>query len=272
MAKKKTILLIEDEVYLLDMYKMKLEKEGYKVLTAIDGETGIKITREKKPDLILLDIILPEMDGYEVLEVLKNDSTTKDIKIFVLSNLGQDEEVALGKEKGADDYLIKANLTPIEIVKKINQAFYNEEMEAKRETGNKAGKKPLSGRQNENGLKILFIEDNREIVEMYRIRMEKEGFNIEVADNGAWGLKLAQGQRYSVIVMDMVMPAMGGLELLKGLKKSASNKETPIIVLSNSAQDEDIEEAKDNGADSYLLKANITPARLIKEIKSLLNK
>ncbi|MBU1778633.1 response regulator transcription factor [Patescibacteria group bacterium] len=117
--------------------------------------------------------------------------------------------------------------------------------------------------------KILIIEDEENILKMYKLRLEKEGYEVETAKNGAWGIKLAIEQKFDVIIMDIVMPAMNGCQVLKKLK--IENKIfTPIIVVSNSAQDADIKYAKKCGADSYLIKSQITPTELVKEIKNLL--
>lgn len=109
-------------------------------------------------------------------------------------------------------------------------------------------------------------------MEMYKLQLENDGYTVAVAGNGVWGLKNAQEKQYTIIIMDIVMPEMNGYNLLKGLKANSVNKNTPVIVLSNSAQDQDIKKALDCGADCFLLKANITPARLIKEIERLVNK
>jgi CheY-like chemotaxis protein len=117
----KKILLIEDDNFLVEMYKTKFEREGYEIVTAMNGGEGLERAVKEKPDLILLDMVLPEKDGYEVLDELKGDKETKDIPVIILSNLGQNGEVKKGKEKGAEDYFIKSNFTPGQLVDKINK-------------------------------------------------------------------------------------------------------------------------------------------------------
>ncbi|MFW0862532.1 MAG: response regulator transcription factor [Candidatus Komeilibacteria bacterium] len=121
MAKK--ILLIEDEEILANMYKLKLVKAGYEVEVARDGETGVQLTKSLKPDLVLLDIIMPKKDGFIVLEEIKSDEFTKNIPVYMLTNLGQEEDTAKGKELGAVGYFVKADMTPGELVIKINKHF-----------------------------------------------------------------------------------------------------------------------------------------------------
>ena len=121
---KMKILIIEDEKFLLEMYDMRLKKAGFEVLTASEGKEGIHLACEHKPKLIVLDIVMPEMSGYEVLRMLKKDPDTKDIPVLVFSNLGQEEEIAKGFDLGADDYIVKTEITPTQLVEKI-QAMLN---------------------------------------------------------------------------------------------------------------------------------------------------
>lgn len=117
MAKK--ILIVEDDKFLRELMKKKLLSEGFDVIEAIDGEEGIKKIKETLPDLVLLDLILPSMDGFEVLTRAKEDELTKKIPIIILSNLGQREEIEKGLKLGAVDYMVKAHFTPAEIIEKI---------------------------------------------------------------------------------------------------------------------------------------------------------
>lgn len=120
-VQKKTILLVEDDEFLAELYATKLTLEGYKVYLAIDGLKGLKMAKEKKPALILLDILLPKMDGFTVLAELKKDPKAKNIPVVLLTNLSQRSEVKRGLDLGAVDYLIKAHFMPSEVVAKIKR-------------------------------------------------------------------------------------------------------------------------------------------------------
>ncbi len=113
------VLVIEDDKFLRELISQKLQKEGFLISQAIDGEEGFKKIKEENPDLILLDLILPSMDGFEVLEKIKQDGITSKIPVIILSNLGQKDDVEKGLKLGAVDYLIKAHFTPREIIEKI---------------------------------------------------------------------------------------------------------------------------------------------------------
>lgn len=117
------VLLIEDEKMLSTMYATKFAKEGYDLVQAFDGEEGLAKARDEKPAVILLDIIMPKLDGFAVLKALKADAALKSVPVVLLTNLGQDEDIKKGKELGAVDYFIKANHTPAEVVDKVKSLF-----------------------------------------------------------------------------------------------------------------------------------------------------
>jgi DNA-binding response OmpR family regulator len=119
MAKK--VLLIEDDLFLTDIYLTKFEQAGYEVDVASDGKTGMEKLRQTKPDILLLDLVIPGMDGFVLLEQLKKDDNLKNISVLVLSNRGSDQDVQRVKALGADDYLIKSQYTPSEVVAKAQE-------------------------------------------------------------------------------------------------------------------------------------------------------
>lgn len=116
---QKRIVIVEDDKFLRDLISQKLSREGFWVHAAENGEDGEKFIYEDNPDVILLDIILPGMDGFEVLERIKKNEKVKNIPVLVLSNLSQKNDIDRAKELGAEDFMVKSNFTPGEISKKI---------------------------------------------------------------------------------------------------------------------------------------------------------
>jgi DNA-binding response OmpR family regulator len=106
------VLFIEDDAAVAEMYRLKLELDGYTVTVAPDGEQGLKLASEGPPDIVFLDIRLPRMDGFAVLEALRADDKLKHVPVIILSNYGEAELVDRGLKLGALDYLIKAETTP----------------------------------------------------------------------------------------------------------------------------------------------------------------
>jgi DNA-binding response OmpR family regulator len=119
----KKILIIEDEAALQKTIGDVLKQEKYRIVSAMDGEAGVKAAQAEKPDLILLDLVLPKMHGFEVLKTLKADEATKDIAIIVLTNLESMGDIEKALEMGATTYLVKASYTLEEVVQKIKKTL-----------------------------------------------------------------------------------------------------------------------------------------------------
>ncbi len=119
----KTILIIEDEEVLASFLKRKLSRRGYRSIVAADGKEGLKKIKEIRPDLILLDIVMPKMDGFEVMEAKQKIEAIKDIPIIIISNSGQPVEISRAQKLGAKDWIIKTNFDPEEVVGKVEKIF-----------------------------------------------------------------------------------------------------------------------------------------------------
>ncbi len=118
---KKRILVIEDDKFIASLLVGVLEKEGFEVDLALDGEDGLRKLEAELPDIILLDLILPGINGFEVLEKLKKGDATRKIPVIIISNLGSEEEIQRGLNLGAAAYLVKANILPEDLIKKIKE-------------------------------------------------------------------------------------------------------------------------------------------------------
>jgi DNA-binding response OmpR family regulator len=114
-------LVVEDDEFLSKMYESGLTKEGFQVTTASNGEEGLLKAGEIKPDLMLLDLIMPKVDGFTCLTKLKENPATKRIPVVILSNLGQDSDIKRGLEMGAEDYLIKTDFTVKQVGDKVRK-------------------------------------------------------------------------------------------------------------------------------------------------------
>jgi len=122
-GKKRKVLVVEDETFLVKIYSVKLKKEGFDVSIATDGEEAVRLAAEVKPDLILLDLILPKLNGFEALERIRANPANKNTPVLVLSNLGQEEDIKRAAALGASDYLVKANFSIQDIVSKIRSVI-----------------------------------------------------------------------------------------------------------------------------------------------------
>ncbi len=119
--KKKTIILIDDDKWITDLYGEKLQEEGFNIFTANNGKEGAKLIGIYKPDLILLDVVMPGGDGFSVLKQVKSNEETKAVPVVMLTNLSNDEDKKTAESLGAEYYMIKVNKTPAQVAEKIKE-------------------------------------------------------------------------------------------------------------------------------------------------------
>ncbi len=119
-ADLKKVLIVEDDFLLLEILSKKFIKSGFDVNIAINGEECMKVLKSRKPDIIILDIVMPVMDGFEVLQQMRSLAELSSIPVIVLSNLGREEDAQKAKSMGAKDFLVKSNFTTQEIVDKVS--------------------------------------------------------------------------------------------------------------------------------------------------------
>ena len=272
---KKKILIIEDEPVHLNVMKAKLGYEGFDVIFAVDGEAGYKMMTEEKPDLVLLDIILPKMNGFEFLSKAQKEGFAEKIPIIVVSNSGQPVEVDKALKLGARDYLVKAEFNPADVLTKAEKFLgiapkksfgENEKTDASDGDGGTLKQK------NGDKIKLLVVEDDKFLRDLIVQKLQREGFATIEAIDGEEALKLAKEAAPNLILLDLILPGLDGFEVLRQVKADANTKSIPIIVLSNLGQKEDMDKAFSSGADDFMVKANFTPGEIIAKIKQILQK
>ena len=121
MAVKAKIAIVEDDVAIVQMYRMKFEDEGYQVATAGDGKAGLDLVKQFQPDILLLDLMMPEMDGTEMLEKLRQQPWGKHLKVIILTNIGQSEASHKIRNMGVTDFIVKADMTPHQVADLVKQ-------------------------------------------------------------------------------------------------------------------------------------------------------
>jgi DNA-binding response OmpR family regulator len=269
MASNKTkILIIEDEKILSDVLEAKLKKEGYDTVVAVDGVEGLNKIKEWHPDIILLDIVMPKMNGYEVLEKMKEEKII--IPVIIISNSGQPVELEKIKKLGAVDYLIKTKFNPSDVITKIKKYLDGQGNQIKDEVAIKP--REGTGTVNELGVKVLLVEDDSFLRDICAKKLTKEGFSVFEILNGEQALKNLEKIEPDIILLDIILPAIDGFEVLKQIRsnKNKKIKQTPVIMLSNLGQEDDVKKALDLGANDYLIKAHFTTEEIVEKIKSRL--
>ena len=247
MAQKQKILLIEDEKVLGEILLNKLLSSGYDASWETDGESGIQKMNTMKPDLVLLDIVMPKKDGYEVLEEMRKDVDLKNIPVVIISNSGQPVEISRILELGAKDYIVKAQFSPDEVLEKIRKYIGTDRASSEEDAPAVQGKREG---------KIWIVEDDQFLSSLSSSRLAKEGYTVTIATDGAQALKLLDTETPDLVLLDIMMPGMNGFEVLKAMRADPRSKDAVIVMFSNLGQEHEIEEARKNGADDFLVKRN----------------
>lgn len=265
------IILVEDDPMIGDIYQEKFNSAGFEATVVTSGKDFLDKIKEEKYDVALLDMVLPEMNGLDILrEIKKRGKFNPEMKIFIFSNLNDKENYDKAIQNGADGYISKTQYNPSQLVSEM-QRFLNETQERKKNEEKQNGNSDNASKHSENGKKkILFIEDEKVFLDMFVKKLEDEGYIVEKAENGAWGLKEALGKNFDLIVTDMVLLAMEGIDIIRRLRLEEKTKDTPIIVLSASSTDERIKETKELGISDFFVKTRVTPSDLARRVKELL--
>lgn len=275
----KKIVIMEDEEILQRLLKRKLEIHGYEVLTANNGEEGINILKDGYiPDLILLDIVMPIKDGFEVLANLRDDKKFSSIPVIIISNSGEPVEIKKVKKFGIVDYLVKADFDPEEVLQKVqnffanNQKLVNTKLEnTSKEEEEEEIKTETDTEINSNqGVRIVLAEDDDFLRDICETKLKKEGFIVNAACDGAEALAMIEKGDPEIILLDIIMPKMDGFEVLKRIKKIPEKASVPVIMLTNLGQTSEIEKGFALGAEDYIIKAHFTVGEIIDKVREIL--
>jgi len=268
------IVIVEDDPMISEIYQKKFTDAGFEVSAVTTGEQVLTLVKKEKVNAILLDLIMPKMDGFEVIKRLRSGAYDPDIKIIVTSNLSSREDQEKARNLGANGFIAKADYTPGNLVAEVNRLLkqYNEQKknevrlngaEAEAKEGNVNGEKKK---------RILMIEDEEIIIDMFGEKLKQDGYDVTFARNGAWGVKEALKEKFDLFVMDMMMPAMTGEEMVTRLKMEEETKNIPIIMLSASVEDSYMKKMEQLGVNAFFGKTQITPSELSNKVEELLNK
>lgn len=262
---QKVIALIEDEKIISQLLVKKLEAAGYAVKTADDGESGILLVKKLNPDLILLDMMLPHIDGFGVLEALRDGKIIPRIPLIIISNSGQPVEVDRALKLGARDYLIKVNFDPQDVVAKVNQIF---------ETADTTSL-PLSKTlpRSASLSRILIVEDDLMLVQLLeRKLLQQKRYETRKASDVPQARSVLAIYGADIILLDIVLPGIDGFTFLAELKTNQNWKNIPVIIMSNLGQQEEIDRGMSGGAVDYIVKAHTNPQEIVEKIDAILIK
>ena len=257
LTKRIPVLVIEEDNGLRESIRYNLSLDGFEVYTAADGPTGIKAALSHKPRLILLGVMMPGMRGLKVLSTLKHDSRTSRIPVIMLTAKNSVEDVSRASEVEADDYIAK----PIKY-RKLGK-IVKRKLKKCEDVMNKT--------RRWKKIPVLVIDDDVSWRKVLEYNLHLDGFEVYTAADGSSGIEAALKHKPSLILLDVMMPDMDGLEVLSTLKHNPRTSRIPVIMLTAKNAVGDIDQAFDIGADDYITKP-FDGKKLGKTIKEKLEK
>ena len=240
------ILVIDDDPSARHLTQRFLEKEGFEVLVAKNGEEGLDLARRKRPDAITLDVLMPGMDGWALLSELKADPACADIPVIMLSIT---DDRSVGFALGATDHLTKP-LDRAKLVSILSTVI---------------PKAPMAA-----GGSVLVVEDDADTRAMLNRTLTGEGWNVAEAENGLHALATLAGQDFGAIVLDLMMPQMDGFELLARLRSEPKWQDVPVVIMTSKDITSEEQEQLRGSAKVVLQKGDESRGRLITALKGLI--
>ena len=266
-----TILIIEDDIFFGDALLQKVRSGGYDAFLARDGVSGLKELRDRRPDLVLLDIVLPKMTGYDVLEAKQKDPGLAHIPVIVISRSGEPAEVNRALSFGVKDYVVKSEFDPEEVMEKVRLQLSGKDISvAVKAPENPPLKAKPPSSPGLSGKKIMWVEDDKFLSDIIARKLSAHGCVLLHAAEGESALKMLEKEHPDLVLLDILLSGIDGFEILKRIKSNEKIRKTPVILLSNLGQKEDIEKGESLGAARFLVKATVTLDEIIAEIQKVL--
>lgn len=265
---KRTIALVEDDDILLNLLAKKLAKSGYDVKAARDGASALDLIKETKPDLVLLDMMLPKMNGFAVLEKLNKEKILPGLPVVVISNSGETIELERAKKLGARDHLIKVNFDANDVLDIVRRV-----LRQKADSAGGAGGSGQPPKNKESSLgSVLIVEDDSFLVDLLERKFEKLGYKTRRAADARQARDILEKESVDAILLDIVLPGMDGITFLKEIKSQDKHRDKPVVVVSNLGQQEEKEKGIKAGAADYFIKAHVTPGEIARKVIELIKK
>jgi len=274
---KARILVVDDDPLNVKLLTAKLSAVEYDVIEAYSGQEGLDKAAAESPDLLLLDVMMPYIDGFEVTRRLKHDPHTRHIPIILVTALDERENKSKGLEAGADDFLNKP-INNVELQARVRSLVdlkryrdqVNEQKQARRQPGSIAPRQGLCP-ERERIPNVLLVEDNAIDAKIVQCYLEREALRVQLYTDGDTALRRAREGNVDLILLDILLPDINGFEICRRLKETEETRDIQILVLTCLGDLKSKLRGIELGADDYLVKP-IDEKELRARIRSLLEK
>jgi two-component system, cell cycle response regulator len=269
------VLVVDDVEFNLKLLDTKLKQDYYQVFTAVNGKDAIQKAKQCQPDIILMDVMMPEMDGFEATKIIKNDPELSYIPIIIVTALSAQEDRVRGLEAGADDFLVKP-INEIALMSRLKSLvrlkLMNDELRLRDKTGMQFGltEQNLGKRNKIEGSKILVVDDDQLQSKSIKTKLEVRKINVDVLENIEDLISGKNEIDYSLIITSTLLISDDGLRFCSVLRSIDRYRHTPILIIVDESDEKTLNRGFELGINDYLLcpiDANELMARTVTQIK-----
>jgi len=257
MPTSKLILIALSDSSLAESIAANAKGKGFRVIAVEDGNVALSRMKELHPDILISDIVLHGMDGYDLLSTKSLDKNITKIPVIVVSNMGVPVDMKRLPSAGVREYFIKTHIDPNVVMNKVRDILECSPDDPSKTSG--ARKK----------IKILWVEDDKFLSEILMKKFISLGYTMFKANNGAEALVMAEKEMPDVILLDIVMPDVNGFDVLQKLKTQDKFKKVPVIMLTNLSSSADIDKSKKLGAVGFIVKAAVSLDEIVAQVEKL---
>lgn len=252
------ILIVDDDAKFADELGNYLRENGFEVVYSSKGEEGLAKAFEILPDVIILETMIPPLDAIGVLRSLKSNDRTKEIPVLILTKHKVPEMRVEAAKLGVTVYFEKENTSKDLLLRWIQELVDVE--------------KVLPVASDDSSHKVLLVEDDPLMVNLYKKALRLIGLQVDIARDGSEALSKVKVVKPSIILLDIMMPKMDGFGVLKALKADPLTNDIPVVILTNLEGQQDIEMAMSLGAVKYIVKSELEPGEVVKIVKEILGR
>jgi two-component system cell cycle response regulator len=271
------VLVVDDDPMNVKFFEALLKKEGFSTGTASNGFEALESVKEKKPDLILLDVMMPEVGGFEVTRQLKKDTKTRNIPIVLITALDSPEDKSLGMAAGADEFLNKpvnkaellARVRSLLKLKVCREQLACRLKSEKKETNLDGADLPVDDPA--SSARILLVDDNPKDIGLFKLYFAKEPYRFVVAETGEEAISICRREPVDLVLLDLMLPGLDGFDVCRQLRKDDRTRNIQVLMVSSQTDLDSKLKGIDLGADEFLIKP-LNREELVVRTRALLKK
>lgn len=266
-SKKDKILVVEGNVIFGQQIADRLNHEGYEATLVKNGVEALKLLYNILPRLVLMNVILPGYDSYALLKQKMSEPLLRKIPVFLLSTQGLPINMNKIPQNSVAEFVMQFKEDATSIVNRVKVFLGDNASKSATTKDGQPATGTISGSVHGDKKKILWVEDDKLISNILGKKLIASGFNLNHVINGEEALKILETERPNIIILDLLLPGMNGLDILQKIEANPSYKSIPVMILTNLDKQSDKDRARLLGAKIFLVKASTSQDQIIKEIE-----